>query len=81
MLLYITIASLSEAQSKLKVATITSDISEHENSARKKRKRKRSKEIVSSNNNSKKLKENAIELPQYSSPSKLSDSEFGMFLY
>jgi len=81
LLLYIIIASLSEAQSKLKVATITSDISEHENSARKKRKTKRSKEIVSSNNNSKKLKENAIELPQYSSPSKLSDSEFGMFLY
>jgi len=67
----------------VKVATITSDISEHENSDRKKRKIKRSTEIVSSNNSFKKRKEKTvrIELPQYSIPSKSSMSELDMFLY
>lgn len=67
----------------MKVATITSDISEHENSDRKKRKIKRSTEIVSSNNSFKKRKEKTvrIELPQYSIPSKSSMSELDMFLY
>ncbi|KAF0699892.1 Uncharacterized protein FWK35_00034871, partial [Aphis craccivora] len=73
------IESLTEAQSKVKVATITSDISEHENSSRKKRIIKRAREAVSSNNSFKKIKEKAIELdlPQYRSPSKSSASDFG----
>lgn len=77
------LASLSEAQSKVKVATITSDISEYENTNRKKRKMNRASEAVSSNKSFKKLKEKSIEieLPQYSSPLKSSGSEFGKFLY
>lgn len=78
------LASLSEAQSKVKVATITSDISEHENTNRKKRKMKRSNETGISNNSFKKLKEKPIEMdvPQYNSPIKSSSaSEFGKFLY
>jgi len=82
LLLYFIIASLSEAQSRLNVATVTSDISEYENSSRKKRKNKRSKEI-SPNDSFKKSKGTVIEIepPQYSSPSKSSESELGMFLY
>lgn len=78
------LASLSEAQSKVKVTTITSDISEHENTNRKKRKMKRSNETVVSNNSIKKLKEKPIEMevPQYNSPTKSSNaSEFGKFSY